>query len=95
MDPLISTTTQDFIPHKDYQHAKTNLITRDNFIFNSDKSPFIPESFLIKTYPIFDKYSSGIIRDVSKFPVAARNHLVPRKLNFIPKSFTTEMRSNY
>jgi hypothetical protein len=95
MDPLLSTTSQDFILHKDYLHAKTNLITHDSFTFNSDKNDFIPTSFLLKTYPICNKYSSNIIRDTRKFPVPIRDHLVPRKWDFVPSSFTTEIRSNY
>lgn len=85
------------MPHKDYQNAKTNLIERDDFVFNSTKSPRTQKSFLSKTFPIFDKYESNVLRDIRKFPTSTRDrdHLVPRKWNFVPTGLTTEMKSKY
>lgn len=95
-DPLLSTTKLDYHPHSNYGTARTNLIVRKDFHFNINTAHFVPNSKILKQFPMFQQYDSKIIRDVSKFKHAAFDRIVPRKFDFIPNNaFTTETSSNF
>lgn len=95
-DPLVSTTQLDFCPHLNYATARTNLIVRKDLPFNSDVAFFIPESKLIKQYPLRQQYSNENVRDISRFIHPSFDRIVTNKLKFV-KNFglTSEMSSNY
>ena len=88
-DSMISTTTLDYIPHSNYDNAKTNLITRIDMEFNSN-SP------IIRKHPMSQHFPAMITRDKSKFPFPIYDRIVPRKSKFVPNcGLTTEMTSKY
>lgn len=88
-DPLVSTTTLNYIPHSNYDDAKTVLITRTDMEFNSI-SP------IIKKHPMSQHFPALITRDRSKFTFPIYDRIVPRKSKFVPNTgLTTEMTSKY
>ncbi|CAO1425019.1 unnamed protein product [Diamesa serratosioi] len=87
-DPMVSTTTLDYIPYSNY-NAKTTLITRNDMEFNSNTP-------IVKKHPMSHQYPAMITRDKSKFPFPIYNRIVPRKSKFVPNhGLTTEMTSKY
>ena len=91
-----SRSTIEYINHDDYQHAKTKLITRKDFTFNSNKGLLNPKSHLLQSYPTFDKYRAEITRDTSRFVHPIADRIIPRRNDFVPHTgFTTEMTANF
>ena len=88
-DPMVSTTALNYIPHSNYNNAKTNLIIRNDMEFNSN-SP------IIKKHPMSQHFPAMITHDKSKFKFPTYDRIVPRKNKFVPNNgLTTEMSSKY
>lgn len=96
VDTLVSTTSLDFKPHPNYATAKTNLILKKKLPFNSDVAFFVPESKLIKEYPLRNQYSNENMRDVALFIPPSYDRIVSNRSNFVSNfGLTSEMSSSY